>query len=351
MQFAFTPEQAMIADVAGQFFADMATSERTRAAMAGDGIDRDLWRAFADDVALAGVALPEANGGAGLGLVEMAIIVEAAGRHVAALPLLSSLGLAAPAILAAGSEEQRARWLPPIGRGEIIAAVAELEQSTIAGGRISGIAPRVAHGASADLIVAVAEDQFWLVKRSDAVTIAVQTSMDQTRPLARLTFDEAEADPIAESAAALSTLRRWGWTLIAADALGGAQTCLDRTAAYALERSQFGRPIGTFQAVKHALADVAVEVEQARSAVYWAAAEHEDSPDAMLAAHAAKAVACQAYSNAAAAMIQLHGGIGFTWEHDAHLFFKRARANRNWMGTPEWHLDQVAALMPLGDAE
>ena len=347
MEFAFTPEQAMIAEVAGQLFADQATSERTRAAMAGDGVDRELWRAFSVDVALAGVALPEAHDGSGLGLVELAIIAEAAGRHVAALPLIASLGLAAPAILAGGSHAQHARWLPLLARGETIAAVAELEQATtIADGRISGIAPRVAHGASAQLLVVIAEDRLWLVERSDAVATAPQTSMDQTRPLARMTFTDAPAEPIADPAAALAALRRWGWTLIAADALGGAQACLDRTAAYARERVQFGRPIGTFQAVKHALADIAVEIEQARSAVYWAAAEPEDA----LAAHAAKAVACQAYTDAAAAMIQLHGGIGFTWEHDAHLFFKRARADRSWMGTPEWHLDQVAALMPLDSA-
>jgi len=114
---------------------------------------------------------------------------------------------------------------------------------------------------------------------------------------------------------------------------------------YAKERTQFGRPIGTFQAVKHALADVAVAVEHARSAVYWAAAEPADSTDVLLAAHAAKAVACEAYVQAAAAMIQLHGGIGFTWEHDAHLFFKRAQANRSWMGTPDWHFDRIAELI------
>lgn len=348
MEFAFTSEQAMIADVAGQFFAEQATSDRTRAAMAGNGLDRDLWHAFAGEVALAGVALPQMHGGAGLGLIELAIVAEAAGRHVAALPLIASLGLAAPAILAGGSEAQRTRWLPRLASGATVAALAQLDAgASVVDGRIDGIAPQVAHGAVADLLIVAAGDELWLVEAVEAVVIAPQVSMDQTRPLARMVFSGVPATPLADATAALAMIRRWGWTLIAADALGGAQACLDRTVAYVRERAQFGRAIGTFQAVKHMLADVAVEVEQVRSAVYWAAAEDAHSPDAAIAAHAAKAVACQAYGNAAATMIQLHGGIGFTWEHDAHLFFKRARADHSWMGTPDWHFDRIAESMPL----
>lgn len=346
MRFAFTPEQEMIGEAARQLFADHAASERTRMTMASDGFDRDLWHAFARELGLAGTAIPEEQGGVGLGLTELAIVTEAAGRHVAAIPLIASLGLVAPALLAGGTADQQTRWLPRLVSGDAVAAWAEVPDARSADGTLSGTAPLVAHGAVADIFVVISDAGAWVVERGPGVSLVPQVSMDQTRPLARLVFDQAPAQPLADPTAARAAAERWGWALIAADALGGAQACLDRTAAYACEREQFGRAIGTFQAVKHALADVAIAVEQARSAVYWAAAE----PDDALAAHAAKAVACQAYSDAAAAMIQLHGGVGFTWEHDAHLFFKRARADHSWLGTPEWHLDRVAALMPLDDA-
>lgn len=349
MEFALTSEQTMIAELAGQIFAGQATSERTRAAMAGNGVDRSLWAAFAIEAGLAGLAIPEKHGGAGLGLVELAIVAEAAGRHVAAVPLIPTLGLAAPALIAGGSAAQRKQWLPQLALGTATGAVADIAEPQIENGRLTGIAPHVAHGATAHMLIVASGGDLWLATADGRVTSEPQTSMDQTRPLARLRFDAAPAEPLADSAAARTAIRHWGWTLIAADSLGGAEACLARTAAYAREREQFGRPIGTFQAVKHALADIAVEIEQARSAVYWAAAEPADSPEAMLAAHAAKAVACEAYANAAATMIQLHGGIGFTWEHDAHLYFKRAQANRSWMGAPGWHFDRIAEAM-LADA-
>ncbi|HZV10137.1 MAG TPA: acyl-CoA dehydrogenase, partial [Novosphingobium sp.] len=141
-----------------------------------------------------------------------------------------------------------------------------------------------------------------------------------------------------------------GWIVAAAEALGGAQACLDRTVAYARERVQFGRPIGSFQAYKHRLADMMIEIEQARSAVYWAAcALDEGSDEAPLALHAAKSFAADTFFMCAGNMIQLHGGIGFTWEHDAHLFFKRARALQSMLGNGNWHRERIAGMI-LGDA-
>lgn len=360
MQFAFTDEQAMIADTARAFFVEQATSERTRAAMAsGEGIDRALWRAFTQELGLGGVALPESFGGAGLGLVEYASISEAAGRQVAALPLLSSLGLAAQAILAGGSDEQRSQWLGPLLSGDTIASFAgtghcgdrapEFQQHS---GRLSGIFDHVPHGAIADLFVVAVEGQALLIERGKpGVSVIPLTTMDQTRPLARLVLDDVEADRLDNGEQALHRALLSGWIAIAADALGGAEACLERTVAYARERVQFRRPIGSFQAVKHRLADMMVLVEQARSAVYWAAcAADEGTDDALLAAHSAKAFATDAYFECAGAMIQLHGGIGFTWEHDAHLFFKRARANQTLLGSPAWHREQVARLIGLGEA-
>lgn len=352
MHFAFTDEQAMIAETAKAFFAANATSERTRAAMARTGIDDALWRAFTAELGLAGVAIPEAEGGVGLGMVELAILTEEAGRHVAALPLLASVGLAIPAILAGGSAEQKARLLPRLAAGEAIASFAEAEPGATLSGALTGTALHVPHGTRADLLVIATDDGVSIVERSaPGLTVTALTSLDQTRPYARLDFAGVAAERLANPAAARAAARRIGALVIAADALGGAEACLDRTLAYAKERIQFGRTIGSFQAVKHRLADMMVAIEQARSAVYWAAcAIDEGSDEADFAVHAAKAFACDTYSECAGEMIQLHGGIGFTWEHDAHLFFKRARGNRSLLGTPDWHRERIAQLAGLDDA-
>lgn len=352
MRFAFTDEQAMIAETAKAFFAEQATSERTRAAMARTGVDDALWQAFTAELGLAGVAVPEAEGGVGLGIVELAILAEEAGRPVAALPLLASIGLAVPAILAGGSVGHKARLLPRLAAGDLVASFAEVAPGTTwIDGALTGAALHVPHGARADLfVVAVGESAVLVERDAPGLTVTPLTSMDQTRPYARLDFGAVSAEPLADPAAALVAARRTGALVIAADALGGAQACLDRTVAYAQERVQFGRAIGSFQAVKHRLADMMVAVEQARSAVYWAAcAIDEGSDEAAFAVHAAKAFACDTYSDAAGEMIQLHGGIGFTWEHDAHLYFKRARSNRGLLGTPDWHREQIAALAGLDD--
>ncbi|MFC3711560.1 acyl-CoA dehydrogenase family protein [Sphingoaurantiacus capsulatus] len=335
MHFAFTDEQAMIAETARGFFAGAATSERTRAAMAGGGIDRALWTAFAGEMGLAGVALPEAYGGSGLGMVEAAIVAEAAGALVAALPFLASSLLAGSAIAAGGSETQRETYLPAIASGTRIASFVEMGASG------EGLAP---HGAVADLFVVAIGGGVVIVDAADVAVEALPT-MDATRPLARVRLGSAAIEPL-DPVPALRAARSRGAVALAADSLGGAQALLDRTVAFAQDRVQFGRPIGSFQAVKHRLADMMVAIEQARSAVYWAAcAIDEGSPDVALAVHSAKAFACDAYFDCAAAAIQLHGGIGFTWEHDAHLFFKRAQANRTLLGTPDQHREAVAALM------
>lgn len=329
----------MIADTAKAFFAEQATSERTRAAMAANGIDEALWQAFTAELGLAGVAIPESEGGVGLGMVELAILAEEAGKHVAALPLLASVSLAIPAILAGGSAEQKARLLPRLASGALVGSFAES-------------AEHVPHGARADLFIVAVDGKALIVERNaPGVTVTPLTSMDQTRPYARLDLGAASAEPLADSAAALAAAHRTGALVLAADALGGAQACLDRTVAYARERVQFGRAIGGFQAIKHRLADMMVAIEQARSAVYWAAcAIDEGSDEAAFAVHTAKAFACDTYSHCAGEMIQLHGGIGFTWEHDAHLFFKRARADRTLLGTPDWHRERIAILAGLDEA-
>jgi alkylation response protein AidB-like acyl-CoA dehydrogenase len=350
MDFVFTDEQRMIAETAQAFFTENATSERTRAAMAGDGIDHALWQAFCQELGLSGIGIPESAGGAGLGLVELAIIAEAAGAQVAALPLLGSLALVAQAIAAGGSDEQRTAWLPPLLSGETIAAHITTADLAADDHRISASSAFVAHGSAAQLFLVSGASGSWLV-RADApgVSVTAQTTMDQTRPYARVTITGAEGEPLADGNAGAQAATNAGLVVLAAEGLGLAQAALDRTVAYSRDRVQFGRAIGSFQAYKHRLADMMVEIEQARSAVYWAAcAVDEDAEDAQLALHAAKSFATDTAFSCASDMIQLHGGIGFTWDHDAHLFFKRARALQTMMGTGDWHREQIA-VMVLGE--
>ena len=350
MEFAFTDEQAMIADTARSFFAETATREWTRQAMARDGLDRSLWAAFCTDLGFAGIGIPEAMGGAGLGLVELAIVAEAAGGQVAALPLLGH-AMVARALTAGGSDRQRESWLPRLVAGEIIAVIAPCDAVADSGGTLSAVADFVPHGSAADLAVVVSGDRAWLIERAAAgVSITPHVTMDQTRPLATIAFAGAVAEALPGGAAACRAAMATGWICLAAEALGGAQAALDLTVAYARERIQFGRQIGSYQAYKHRLADMLVEIEQARSAVYWAAcAVDENAGDADLAVHAAKSFCADTYFMCAANMIQLHGGMGFTWEHDAHLFFKRARSIQTLLGTGNWHREQLAALV-LGEA-
>lgn len=351
MDFAFTEEQAMIAETARAFFTENATSERTRAAMAEGGIDHALWQAFCQELGLSGIGIPESAGGAGLGLVELAIIAEAAGAQVAALPMLGSLALCAQAIAAGGTDAQKSEYLPGLMSGETIAGYVHHPDLVSDGNTLTGASGYVAHGASAQLFYVTNRKGGWLV-RADApgVTVTAQTTMDQTRPLARVDLDGVAAEPLANPRAASLAARNAGFVMIAAEALGVAQAALDRTVAYARERVQFGRAIGSFQAYKHRLADMVVEIEQARSAVYWAAcAVDEGSAEAELAVHAAKSFAADTAFKCAGDMIQLHGGIGFTWEHDAHLYFKRARALQSMLGSGNWHREQIATMI-LGEA-
>ena len=351
MEFAFTDEQQMIAETARAFFTEHATSERTRKAMASDGIDRALWDGFCRELALSGIGLPEEAGGAGLGMVELAIIAEAAGAQVAALPMLGSLVQAAQAIAAGGSAAQRSEWLPRLISGESIAGYCHDAALRANGDRLTGGSRFVTHGASADLFVVTDGRALWIV-RADApgVTVSAQTSMDQTRPFAHVALADAPGERLPQPEKALAAADRAAFIVAAAEALGGAQACLDRTVDYAKERVQFGRPIGSFQAYKHRLADMMIEIEQARSAVYWAAcAVDEGAEEAALALHAAKSFATDSFFRCAGDMIQLHGGIGFTWEHDAHLFFKRARSLQAMLGNNNGHRETIATMI-LGEA-
>jgi alkylation response protein AidB-like acyl-CoA dehydrogenase len=265
--------------------------------------------------------------------------------------MLGSLALAAQAIAAGGSAAQQAEWLPALLSGELIAGYVHDNELTADGDILSGSDRFVAHGAAARLFVVTSNTGAWIVPADGAgVCVTAQTTMDQTRPYARVALAGAKGEPLANGPAAIQAALRAGFVTVAAEALGGAQAALDRTVSYARERVQFGRPIGSFQAYKHRLADMMIEIEQARSAVYWAAcAVDEGSDEAELAVHSAKSFAADTYFMCAGNMIQLHGGIGFTWEHDAHLYFKRARAIQSMLGSGNWHREKIATMI-LGEA-
>lgn len=354
MDFAFTDEQRMIWDTVRGFFAEAATSERTRVVMsatgADAGFDRDLWSALAADLGLVGVGVPEEFGGAGLGMVEFALVAEAAGAQIAGIPLLGH-AMAGRAITVGGSQAQKAKWLPQLAAGGLVCTSSWEPAVTFEAGAVSGTVPYMAHGSAADLLLIYSADEAWIIDlNGDGVTVTGQTTMDQTRPFATAILANVKAEPLANGRTAVNAALSAGWICLAAEALGGAQASLDRTVAYARERVQFGRSIGSFQAYKHRLADMMIEIEQARSAVYWAAcAVDECSDEARLALHSAKSFCADTFAMCAANMIQLHGGIGFTWEHDAHLFFKRARSIQTLLGDGPWHREQIARLV-IGEA-
>lgn len=236
MDFALTEEQKMIADTARDFFTENATSERTRAAMAAGGLDAATWRAYCEELGFGGLGMPEAFGGAGLGMVEFATVAEAAGAQVAAIPLLGQ-AMAIAAILAGGDTAQKERWLGPIAGGEKVAVVAEAGSADFAGDRLTAQLEHVPHGAVADLFLVLGAENAWIVETAAAgVTITAHTSMDQTRPLAGVRIEALTAVPLADAAAAAAAARRIGWICLAAEGLGAAQACLDRTVAYARER-------------------------------------------------------------------------------------------------------------------
>jgi alkylation response protein AidB-like acyl-CoA dehydrogenase len=329
------------------------------------GYDESVWKQAADGLGLTGLAIPEEYGGSGFGPLELAVVFEEMGRALYGGPFLSTVGLAASALLASGDDAAKKEWLPGIAAGETIATLALTEESsewtpdavtttaTRAGGswRLSGAKWYVLDGNAADLVLVVARTDsvvglFAVAGEATGLNREPMATMDATRKMSRLTFDDVEAQPIGGETGAWRTVERalqLGAVALAAENLGGAQRCLDMAADYARERIQFGRPIGSFQAVKHKLANLLVEVEQARSASYFASREAAGgAEDLVLAASLAKAYTGDAFFHAAADNIQIHGGIGFTWEHPAHLYFKRAKTNQLLLGSSSYHRGLVA---------
>jgi len=370
MYFDLTDEQRAIKSTARDFLASRFKSERIRELAASeDGFDADGWREMAA-LGWTGLALPEEWGGQGLGVVDLAVLFEELGYALAPTPLLSSavVGLA---LSICGSDEQRERWLRPLATGEKRATPAlwdagspatpgAFTMEARAGGDgvvLDGEKVLVMDAASADfLLVATSDGSRHLVERgADGVTVNPETSIDLTRRLSSVRFDGvrvAAEDTLPGAEADYYPVFFRVCVALAAESTGVAQRTLEMAVEYAKDRQQFGRPVGAYQAVSHRCAQMLLETENARSAVYGAAWAADADPEALpLAASTAKAYASDAGWRVPDASIQVHGGIGFTWEHDLHFFLKRGRANAALFGDAKWHRERVADAVLTRAAE
>jgi alkylation response protein AidB-like acyl-CoA dehydrogenase len=318
--------------------APAAVLARTESA---EPVDTKLWRSLAADLGCAGLPVPEERGGAGASWRETAVVLEELGRAVAPVPFFGSAVLATAALIDSGDE-----LLADLASGSRTAALA-VPFSTAPGGAVAGRTTSVADGLTADVFLVPADDGLYALDAAD-VTRTLVVSLDQTRPLVDLSdVDTAKGRRVAGPEAVDKALTA-GAALLSAEQLGIAEWCLETTVAYAKTRRQFARQIGSYQAVKHRLADVWVEVTQARAVSRYAVAcLADDDPDLPVAAALAQAFCSQVAVHAAEECVQLHGGIGFTWEHPAHLYLKRAKANAIALGTADRHRAAIGKLVNL----
>ena len=366
MNFAFSEEQEELRRSVRRFLEDKSPITEVRRLMeTTEGYDPAVWSQMADQLGLQAMAIPEEYGGAGFGYVELIVVFEETGGALLCAPLFSSVALAANALLSSGDEGAKKDLLPGIASGETIATLAITEDSgrwdldgiTLAasesGGQwtLDGHKMFVVDGHIANLLLVAARtgagvSLFAVDGDASGLTRTALATMDQTRKQARVEFSSTPARLVGTDGAAGPVLTRTldlAAVALAAEQVGGAQRVLDMAVEYAKTRIQFGRPIGSFQAIKHKCADMLLEVESAKSAAYyagWAAAE--DSDELPVVASLAKSYCSEAYFHAAAENIQIHGGIGFTWEHDAHLYFKRAKSSELLLGDPSYHRELLA---------
>ena len=356
MNFDFTDDQRAIKRTAHDFLAARYPGETVRALAADDrGYTEEQWGELAA-LGWTGLVVPEPDGGLGLGAVELVVIQEELGYALAPTPFFSSVA-ATLLLVAAGTEAQCERWLGPLASGDAFGTIAlwddysgwspDHSEVEAPGGTLTATKIAVADAAAADvLIVAGADGRHYLVEAGDpGVVIAPARALDPTRKLYTVTLDGAAADPLALEPGRIGLAYHTIVTALAAESVGVAQRAMEMAVAYAKERKQFDRPIGSYQAVSHRCAQMLLEVEGARSLAYWAAwaLDHEPAAAAR-AASMAKAYASDAGFRVTASALQVHGGIGFTWEHDLHYFLKRAKANAHAFGDARWHRDRVAAL-------
>ncbi|MCT7661208.1 acyl-CoA dehydrogenase family protein [Mycobacterium deserti] len=349
------------------FLKSASSSARVRELMeTDDGVDRAVWAQMATELGLHGIVIPEQYGGAGAGMAEQAVVFEEMGSALLCAPFFSTIALAAQAILCSGDPAAMADYLPTFADGSATAtlilngrleawdprAVTLTARTEATGYRISGDADLVLDGRTADVLLAAARTTagislFAVAADADGLTREPLVTLDRTRKVARIRFDDVAARLIGidgEAAHGLATTSDLAIIALAAEQVGAAQRCLDMAVDYAKERIQFGRAIGSFQAIKHRCADMLVLVEGARSAAVHAAdcAGGDGLPTA---AAVAKLTCSEAFLQVALDSMRIHGGIGFTWEHDAHLYVRRAKASELILGDPDHHIQRLAALV------
>lgn len=335
MDFELSADQAALQSAAAELLAAECSTEQVRAAAQSGGFDSGLWAAMVAQGWTA-IAVPEAHGGLGLGTVETAVLLEQVGAHLAPVPLTQQLlGLA---VLA------DSQWGEKLIGGEAIATAAKTPLLRNSDGTVSGRPEPVIYGALADVLVVPCADELVAVELA-AVERTPEPAMDQTRELAWITLDHAPAQTIGDSAAVNAHLDRAA-LYHSAEMLGAAEAVMNLAVEYAKQRQQFGRPIGSFQAIKHRCADMLVDVEGMRSAVYYAAwAIGADGPEASVAASTAKTWCSDAALRVAESALQVHGGIGFTWESDVHLYLKRVQLDRTVFGDARHHRTRLAEML------
>jgi alkylation response protein AidB-like acyl-CoA dehydrogenase len=366
MNFAFSEEQEELRRIVRQFLDDKSDEQAVRALMATEkGFDDAVWRQMADQMGLQGLIVPEDCGGSGYSYVELIVVLEEMGRSLLCAPYFSTVVLAANTLIHSGDDAAKKQHLPGIASGDTIATLAFTEDNgrwdesgitmvaTAAGDgwSLNGHKMYVLDGHVANLIIVAARtgkgvSLFTVDADAAGLSRTALQTMDQTRKQARLEFDNTPATLLGSDGDGWKVLERvldLAAVALAAEQVGGAQKCLDMSVEYAKVRVQFGRPIGSFQAIKHKCADMLLEVESAKSAAYyagWCASELNDELPSV--ASLAKAYCSEAYFHASAENIQIHGGIGFTWEHPAHLYFKRAKSSELLFGDPTYHRELLA---------
>jgi len=366
VNFAFSEEQEELRRIVRDFLNNKSSEATVRELMDTEaGYDPAVWSQMGEQLALQGLIIPEEYGGSGYSYVELIVVLEEMGRRLLCAPYFSTVVLAANTLLHSGDDAAKADLLPGIASGETIATVAFTEPNgkwdasgieataTKAGDGwvINGTKSFVLDGHTASLILVAAKtgdavSLFAVDGDAAGLTRTALSTMDQTRKQAKLEFADVPARLIGTEGEGWTVLERvldLAAVALAAEQVGGAQECLEMAVQYAKDRVQFGRPIGSFQAIKHKCADMLLEVESAKSAAYyagWCAAELNDELPSV--ASLAKSYCSEAYFHTTAENIQIHGGIGFTWEHPAHLYFKRAKSSELLFGDPTYHRELLA---------
>jgi alkylation response protein AidB-like acyl-CoA dehydrogenase len=363
MEFRLSDDQRVLKEEARRFLHEQCPMSLVRPAMETETAhDRGLWKRMAD-LGWMGIDVPEALGGAGLSFVELALVLEEMGRVVLPGPYFSTAVLATGAVLYGGDDDQQRALLPRLASGDVVATLACWEDasgwdpSKIAatavrdedGWRVDGAKRFVTDAASAEVFVVAARSDdephlFWLEADDPGVTRTPLDAMDETRKLGDLALDGARAVRLNGSPLALARVCDRAAAALAAEMTGGAERVLELSVEYAKQRVQFGVPIGSFQAIKHKAADMLVAVEASRSAAYYAAwmVAEGAADEAALAASMAKSYVSDAYAKVAGDGIQIHGGIGFTWEHDMHIYYKRAKGSAYAFGDGIFHRERIA---------